>query len=175
MSYSCYSRCQGDGLIQVTPIVTIRFDDMHAITRNRVRRYLQDNYCPTSWASKATAVIQALRGHHRVYENILHPDIIKAAGDVFEELEASLRLIDFSIFRHEQAHNYWYGYGSLRYAGERLSDDPHRKEQAEMARELVDTRMIPFARELADKTTQTAVLQHLEDRMPYTFEGVPQR
>ncbi len=173
MAYSCYVHAEGRGLVEVEPTVTIRFDQLTAITHNRVRRVFEDNYCPFGWSSKPHAILTAMTGHYRVFTSLLvpaimsHPDFDKATFAA----KALLLGYEFSILGYTNPSVYRNGYGIILYKGDKSYDD---RPTAQMEKLTQDT-LLPIARSLIDHKKLKPILFALENRQPYTFTGVNMR
>lgn len=170
MGYACYTRKEGRGVIDVQPTVTIRFDQMHTITLNRIRKCLEDNLCLYGWSSKVSAVFTSLQGHHDVCTSYLDQRALDAFAETggFKELQAKLLLLEHKI-----------EFGAYRpylgYKGVALYDDPDRGAKSRMAREMIATVTGPIIKGLTDHDTQQKILEALDNRAPYSFAGIPRR
>lgn len=92
MSYTAYVRAEGRGVIDLDITATLRFDTMHAITRNRIKEAVTTGYCPyNTWGTKAGGAIKVICPSLRVYSSLTHRDIMQSMSpDEMEFLNAEL-------------------------------------------------------------------------------------
>lgn len=180
MAYSCYVRAEGRDLIDVEPTVTIRFDQLTAITRNRVRRVFEDNYCPYGWSSKPHIILVAMQGHYEVCQSLLSPKIMNHPDFDKDTFAAKALLLDyqFTILEYSNPKIYRHGYGDLLYKpGPRPGVT--RDERAESARKQMDRltydTLLPLARSFIDRKKLAPILDALNNCQPYSFTGVNMR
>ena len=173
MTYSCYVRREGRKIVDVEPTVTIRFDQLTAVTRNRVRRMFEDNYCPYGWSSKPHAILVAMRGHYEVCQSLMEPRLMAHPDFDVETFQAKALLLgyQFSISFFKNPKTYRHGYGSLIYKGDKKYDD---RLAAQMKKLTRDT-LLPIARSIINHKRLAPILHALENRQPYTFTGVNMR
>ncbi len=173
MAYICYTRAEGRGIVEVKPTITIRFDQLTVITRNRVRRMFQDNYCPYSWSSKPHAILTAMQGHYEVCKSLLLPAIM-SHPDFDKDMFAAKALLlgyEFSILNYTNPRVFRNGYGNILYKGDKGYDD---RPTAQMKKLKQDT-LLPIARSLIDHKKLEPILYAIDNRKPYTFTGVNMR
>ncbi len=173
MAYTCYTRAEGTDIVEVEPTVTIRFDQLTTITRNRVRRVFTDNYCPYGWSSKPDAILTAMQGHYRVFTNLLVPAIM-SHPDFDKDMFAAKALLlgyEFLLLEYTNPKVYMNGYGNILYKGDRSYDD---RPTAQIDKLTQDT-LLPIARSLIDHKKLEPILYAIDNRKPYTFTGVNMR
>ena len=175
MAYSCYVRHEGREIVEVQPTVTIRFDQLTTITRNRVRRVFEDNYCPYGWSSKSRAILTTMWGHYEVFSNLLAPPLINHPNFDKEMFETKALLLgyEFSTTKNSHPRNHRHGYGSLMYKGDKGWDD--RQEVAKQMGKLTEDTLLPIARSFINHTKLAPIMDALENRQPYIFIGVNMR
>lgn len=173
MAYSCYIRYEGKGIVEVEPTVTIRFDQLTTITRNRVRRVFEDNYCPYSWSSKPHAILAAMRGHYRVFTSLLVPKIM-SHPDFDKDMFAAKALLlgyEFSILGYTNPRAPRNGYGNILYKGYKEYDD----RPVEQMEKLTQATLLPIAKSLIDHKKLEPILHAIDNHKPYSFTGVNMR
>lgn len=170
MSYVCYTRAGGRNIVEVQPTVTIRFDQLTAITRNRVRRVFKDNYCPWGWSSKPQAILNAMQGHYKVFGTLLAPAIMSHPDFDKEMFATKALLLDyhFSVLKHTNPNSYRYGFGNLLYKGY----DNRWMIMNHQMNKLAEDTLLPITRKLIDHKKLAPIMKALEARQPYTFAGV---
>ena len=178
--YSCYVHAKGRGIVELSPTVTVRFDQLTAITRNRVRRMFEDNYCPYGWESKPHAILTAMQGHYEVCKSLLSPKIMNHPDFDKDTFAAKALLLGyrFTILEYTNPRVYRHGYGNLLYKpGPRPGIT--RDERAESARKQMDRliydTLLPIAKSFIDHKKLAPILDALNNRQPYTFTGVNMR
>ena len=173
MTYSCYVRTEGRDFVDVEPTVTIRFDQLTAVTRNRVRRVFEDNYCPYGLSSKPHAIMTAMQGHYKMFENLFAPPIMSHPDFDQEMFTAKALLLDyqFTILKYTNPRVYRRGYGNLMYKGNKEYDD---RPVAEMEKLTQDT-LLPIAKSFIDHKKLAPILDALNNCQPYTFIGINMR
>ncbi len=175
MAYTCYIRAEGKDIVEIQPIVTIQFDQLTTITRNRLRRVFQDNYCPFGWSSKPHAILTAMQGHYRVFQNLLSPAIMQHSDFDQELFAAKARLLDFefTIQKFANPKAYRNGFGFLQYKGN-VNYDKRGPINARMEK-VTENTLLPIARKFIDHNKLAPIMDALERRKIYKFAGVNMR